>query len=155
VVILRIVSVILWRSHLRSHVPGVLDPPDIGSFNERDFEGAWQLDAIEPRHVRVTRETAILVRRNSPHDFQDRQIYVWIDDESLGKIRYGEAINWPIEPGTHTIRVFNTLLTRTLTVEAFPGEQVRVQCGTGMPAAGWLMMMFVHVTYLRVWIVRE
>jgi hypothetical protein len=120
-------------------VPGVLDPPDIGSFNERDFEGAWQLDAIEPR----------------PHDFQDRQIYVWIDDESLGKIRYGEAINWPIEPGTHTIRVFNTLLTRTLTVEAFPGEQVRVQCGTGMPAAGWLMMMFLHVTYLRVWIVRE
>jgi hypothetical protein len=135
-------------------VPAVLDPPDIG-FNKADFEHAWQLEAIEPRDVRVTPETAILVRRNAPHDFQDRQIYVWIDDESLGKIRYGEAINWPIEPGTHTVRVFNTLLSRTLTIDAAPGEQVRVQCGTGMPAVGWLMMMFLHVTYLRVWIVRE
>jgi len=140
---------------LRSHVPAVFDPPDIGSFNKADFEHAWQLDAIEPRDVRVIPETAILVRRNSPHDFQDRQIYVWIDDESLGKVRYGEAINRPIDPGTHTVRVFNTLLSRTLTVDAAPGEQVRVQCGTGMPAAGWLMMMFLHVTYLRVWVVRE
>ena len=61
----------------------------------------------------------------------------------------------PIEPGRHTVRVFNTLLTRTLTVDAAPGEQVRVQCGTGMPTAGWLMMMFLHVTYLRVWLLRE
>jgi hypothetical protein len=136
-------------------VPTVLDPPDIRSFTERDFERAWQLDASEPRKVRLGPETAIVVRRNSPHDFQDRQIYVWIDDEALGKIRYGQAINWPIEPGPHTVRVFNTLLTRTLTVNAAPGEQVRVQCGTGMPTVGWLMLMFLHVTYLRVWIERE
>lgn len=135
-------------------MPIVLDPLDVG-FDRADFERAWQLDDSEPRHVQVSPETAILVRRNSPHDFQDRQIYVWIDDEALGKIRYGDAINWPIEPGTHTIRVFNTLLTRTLTVDAAPGEQVCVQCGTGMPTAGWLMMMFLHVTYLRVWLVRE
>ena len=134
-------------------MPIVLDPRDVG-FDRADFERAWQLDDSE-RHVQVSPETAILVRRNSPHDFQDRQIYVWIDDEALGKIRYGDLINWPIEPGTHTIRVFNTLLTRTLTVDAAPGEQVRVQCGTGMPTAGWLMMMFFHVTYLRVWIERE
>jgi hypothetical protein len=80
---------------------------------------------------------------------------VWIDGEALGKIRYGEAISRPIEPGRHTIRVFNTLLSRTVTVDAAPGEQVRLQCGTGMPAAGWLMMMFLHVTYLRVWLNRE
>jgi len=135
-------------------VPIVLDPPDVG-FDRADFERAWQRDDSVPRDVQVSPETAILVRRNSPHDFQDRQIYVWIDDEALGKIRYGDAINWPIEPGTHTIRVFNTLLTRTLTVDAAPGEQVRVQCGTGMPSVGWLMMMFLHVTYLRVWIERE
>lgn len=134
-------------------MPAVLDTP--ATFELADLERAWQLDAPGPRGVHVTRETAIVVKRSSPDDFQDRQIYLWIDDESLGKIRYGEAIVRPIEPGRHTIRAFNTLLTRTLSVDAAPGEQVRVQCGTGMPTAGWLMMMFFHVTYLRVWLSRE
>ncbi len=131
----------------------VLDTPDLATFEPTDWERAWQADA--PRTVRRVPETAIVVRRSSPHDFQDRQIYLWIDEEPLGKIRYGEAIVRPIEPGRHTVRVFNTLLTRRLTLDVAPGEQARVQCGTGMPAAGWLMMMFVHVTYLRVWLARE
>ena len=80
-------------------------------------------DAGAPKRVLITPETEILIRRNSPHDFQDRQIYVWIDDEALGKIRYGDAISRPIEPGRHTVRVFNTLVSRTLTVDAAPGEQ--------------------------------
>jgi hypothetical protein len=108
-----------------------------------------------PRRVRITPETEIVVRRNSPHDFQDRQIYLWIDEEPLGKIRYGDAISRPIEPGRHTVRAFNTLLSRTITVDAAPGEQVRLQCGTGLPTAGWLMMIFLHVSYLKVWLARE
>jgi len=136
-------------------MPTVLDTPDVQVFEREDFERAWQLDAVNPRKVTVAPETAILVRRTSPHDFQDRQIYVWIDEEPLGKIRYGETINRQIEPGRHTVRVFNTLLSRTLAVDVAPGEQIHVQCGTGMPAVGWLMMMFVHVTYLRVWLTRE
>ena len=131
----------------------ILETPDLGIFDREDFERAWQADA--PGRTRITPEMTIVVRRHSPHDFQDRQIYVWIDDEPLGKIRYGDAINRVIEPGRHTVRVFNTLLSRTLTIDAAPGEQVRLQCGTGMPTAGWLMMMFLHVTYLRVWLARE
>jgi hypothetical protein len=131
----------------------VLQNPDLGIFDRDDFERAWQ--AAAPRPPRITPETTIIVRRNSPDDFQDRQIYVWIDDEPLGKIRYGDAINHAVEPGRHTVRVFNTLLSRTLALDVAPGEQVRVQCGTGMPTAGWLMMMFLHVTYLRVWLTRE
>ncbi|HXG90392.1 MAG TPA: hypothetical protein VNJ02_18860 [Vicinamibacterales bacterium] len=132
----------------------VVDAPEI-SFDRADFERAWQRDADLPRHGGVVPETAIVVRRTSPNDFQDRQIYVWIDDEAMGKIRYGDAISRPIEPGPHTVRVFNTMFTRTLTVDVAPGEQVRVQCGTGMPEAGWLLMVFLHVTYLRVWLLRE
>ena len=47
------------------------------------------------------------------------------------------------------------MFTRTLIVDAAPGEQVRVQCGTGMPMAGRLLMVILHATYLRVWVVRE
>lgn len=131
-----------------------IDTP-VEEFTREDFDRAWQLDTDAPRHARVTPETAIVLQRNSPHDFQDRQIYVFVDGEPLGKIRYGHLLSHPIEPGEHTVRVFNTLLSQTITIKAAPGEQVRLQCGNGMPAAGWLMMIFLHVTYLRVWITRE
>ena len=134
---------------------GTVDTPDVEVFTRDEFDRAWQLDAASPRRVRVTPEAEIVVNRNSPHDFQDRQIYVWIDGEALGKIRYGQSINHTIEPGEHQVRVFNTLLSQTITINAAPGEQVRLQCGNGMPTAGWLMMIFLHVTYLRVWITRD
>jgi hypothetical protein len=136
-------------------VPAVIDDPAVGLLDLEEFERAWQFDASAPRRANVIRETTIIVSRSSPYDFQDRQIYLWIDDEPLGKIRYGQAISRTIEPGRHTVRAFNTLFTREIVVEAAPGEEVRVTCGTGMPTAGWLMMVFLHVTYLRVWLERE
>jgi len=136
-------------------MPATLDRPDVEIFTFEDFERAWQRDADAPKKVRITPETAIIVRRCSPNDFQDRQIYLFIDEEPLGKIRYGDAISRQIEPGQHTVRVFNTLFSRSLTVDVAPGEQVRLQCGTGLPTAGWLMMIFLHVSYLKVWITRE
>ena len=136
-------------------MPAILDQPAVDFFTEEEFARAWQRDADAPTCVRITPETQIVVRRSSPHDFQDRQIYLWIDEEPLGKIRYGDAISHPIEPGRHTVKVFNTIATRVLTVDAAPGEQVRLQCGTGLPAGGWLMMIFLHVAYLKVWLARE
>ncbi len=133
----------------------VIDDPAVGLLDRDEFERAWQLDASAPHRANVIRDTTIIVSRSSPYDFQDRQIYLWIDDEPLGKIRYGEAISRAIEPGRHTVRAFNTLFTREIVVEAAPGEEVRVKCGTGMPTAGWLMMVLLHVTYLRVWLERE
>jgi hypothetical protein len=136
-------------------VPVVLDDPEVGLFDREQFERAWQLDESLPRHPKVVPDTTIVVTRSSPGDFQDRQIYLWIDDEPLGKIRYGQAITRAIEPGTHKVRAWNTLFTRELVVDAAPGEQVRLKCGTGMPSAGWLMMIFFHVTFLRVWLERD
>jgi hypothetical protein len=128
---------------------------ETAEFTREDFDRAWQLAAGSPRVSRVTPETAIVLHRNSPHDFQDRQIYVYVDGEQIGKIRYGQLLNHPIEPGEHTVRVFNTLSSQTIAIKAAPGEQVRLQCGNGMPTGGWLMMIFLHVTFLRCWISRD
>lgn len=128
-------------------------PPRV-AFDAEDFDRAWR-DADAPAPLGVVPQTSIVLGRNSAFDFQDRQIYVWIDEQPYGKIRYGESLSYPVEPGPHTIKVFNTMFTRALRVEAAPGEQVKVQCGTGMPTAGWLLMIFLHVTYLRVWIEKE
>ena len=136
-------------------LPAIIETPDTAEFTREDFDRAWQLDNDAPRRCRVHPETAIVLQRNSPHDFQDRQIYVFVDGEPLGKIRYGHLLSHAIEPGEHTVRVFNTLMSQTITIKAAAGEQVRLQCGNGMPTAGWLMMIFLHVTFLRVWISRE
>ena len=136
-------------------MPVITETPDVADFTREDFDRAWQLDTHRPRHPRISPETAIVLQRNSAHDFQDCQIYVYVDGESIGKIRYGQALNHPIEPGEHTVRVFNTLLSQTISIKAAPGEQVHLQCGNGMPTVGWLMMIFLHVTYLRVWISRD
>lgn len=135
-------------------VPVVFDDPAVGVFEREDFERAWQLDTSAPDCAHIIPDTTIVVSRNSAGDFQDRQIYLWIDGVALGKIRYGHAISKTIEPGRHTVKAYNTLFTREITIEAAPGEEVRVTCGTGMPAAGWLMFIFLHVMCLRVWLER-
>jgi hypothetical protein len=133
----------------------VLDDPAVDLFTREEFERAWQLDASAPQRAKVVPDTTIVVTRSSPHDFQDRQILLWVDDEPLGKIRYGHAITKTIEPGIHKVKAFNTLFTREITIEAAPGEEVRLSCGNGLPTAGWLMMVFLQISFLRVWIERE
>ena len=60
-----------------------------------------------------------------------------------------------IPPGHHTVRAFNTLFSHTIEIDAVPGEHVRLRCTNGMPTAGWLMMIFLHVTALCVRLERE
>jgi len=66
-------------------VSRTFDQPGIDVFTRDEFERAWQRDADSPRFTRVQPETAVLLRRNSPHDFQDRQVYVFVDGEAWGK----------------------------------------------------------------------
>lgn len=137
--------------------PGVLPPPVTDALLDRDtFERAWRgvpMDAGRPATPAAPAQ--LTVTRNSPTDFQDRQVYLWVDDESWGKIKYGQPITREIAPGAHRIRANNTLFTRTLDITAVPGDHVRVRCTNGMPAGGWLMLIFVHVTYLLVTLERE
>ncbi|MGE0815023.1 MAG: hypothetical protein AB7O28_04225 [Vicinamibacterales bacterium] len=97
----------------------------------------------------------LTLTRDSPHDFRDRQVYVWVDGESWGKLKYGVPLTQEISPGPHRIRVNNTLFNDRLTFTASPGEHVKVRCTNGMPRAGWLMLLLLHVTYLSVTLERE
>jgi hypothetical protein len=136
---------------------GVVAPPATDTLFDREaFERAW-LGVAGGDLAAPTPATSaqLTISRNTSGDFQDRQVYLWVDGESWGKIKYGRAITREIRPGPHVIRANNTLFSHTLTVAARAGEHVRVRCHNGMPRAGWLMMMFLHVTYLRVKLERE
>ncbi|MFN2447334.1 MAG: hypothetical protein ABR606_17330 [Vicinamibacterales bacterium] len=132
-----------------------VDVEDVTLSETDELERLWARDPGRPPGIVTPPQATLTVVRNSPNDFSDRQIYVWVDGEACGKIRYGDSIVRDVAAGPHHVRVFNTLLSRTVTVEVAPGEHARLRCGTGMPAAGWLMMFFLHVTYLRVWLERD
>ena len=97
----------------------------------------------------------LTITRNAPRDFQDRQVYLFVDEEPWGKVKYGHAVSGDIAPGRHRVRAFNTLFSHTIEVQAVAGEHVRLRCTNAMPTAGWLMLMFLHVTALRVRLERE
>lgn len=97
----------------------------------------------------------LTVLRNADSDFRDRQVYIWVDGQSWGKLKYGVPMSAEIPAGTHRIRANNTLFNDTLEFTAAPGEHVRVRCTNGMPKAGWLFFVLLHATWLRVTLERE
>ncbi len=120
------------------------------------LERAWHGANPDPHPPATTSGRAQLtITRNSANDFQDRQVYLFVDDEPWGKVKYGRPLTREIEPGRHRIRAFNTLFSHTIEIDAVPGEHVRLRCSNAMPTAGWLMMIFLHVTALTVKLERE
>lgn len=136
----------------------VLDPDivvedvlDLDAFN-RAWHGA--AGGVRPAPTAV-RGAQLTVTRNGANDFQDRQVYLWLDDEPLGKIRFGRPLTISITAGPHRVRAFNTLVSDTVQFTATPGEHVRLRCTNGMPTVGYLMMIILHVTALSVRLERE
>ena len=120
------------------------------------LQRAWHGPAVGPRPPGAGLNRAQLtITRNGSGDFQDRQVYLFVDDEPWGKVKYGRPVTREIEPGHHRIRAFNTLFSHTIEIDAVPGEHVRLRCSNAMPTAGWLMMIVLHVTALRVRLERE
>jgi hypothetical protein len=115
-----------------------------------ELERAWNgPDSGDGKTTAKLNNAQLTITRNGAGDFQDRQVYLFVDDEPWGKVRYGKMVSREIAPGRHRVRAFNTLLSHTIEVNAVPGEHVRLQCTNGMPTVGWLMMIFLHVTALR------
>jgi hypothetical protein len=131
--------------------PVVDDVLDIEAL-ERAWHGAASGDRREAPPVKSAQLT---INRNTSGDFQDRQVFLYVDGELWGKVKYGRPVTREIAPGRHTVRAFNTLFSHTIEVDAVSGEHIRLRCSNGMPTAGWLLMVFLHVTCLFVKLERE
>lgn len=125
----------------------VTDAPDDvivkETFDREMFERAWHGNA------------QLTVMRNAARDFQDRQVFLYVDGECWGKVRYNKPLSREIPPGRHQVRAFNTLFSHTIEVDARPGEHVRLKCTNGLGRGGWLMMVIWQVAALRVVLERE
>jgi len=93
---------------------------EIGLGTETDDIAYWE-------RVYQMRPSSVTVSRTSQEDFQQRQLVIWIDGEKIGDLMFGETFSRDISPGTHTLRVSNTLVWKTVTFDVKPGEQVRFE----------------------------
>ena len=137
--------------HVPAPVEPFIDTSDL-SVLVRAFHGPEAPSVEAPTSVKSAQLT---ISRHDADDFQDRQIYLFVDDEPWGKVRYGQTVTRDVAPGAHRVRAFNTLFSKTLAVDVTPGQHLRLKTGNGFPRAGWLLMMVLHVTYLLVRLERE
>jgi hypothetical protein len=120
------------------------------------LERAWHgPDNTSEKTTSKINNAQLTVTRNTGSDFQDRQVYLYVDGELWGKVKYGRPMTRQIPPGPHKVRAFNTLFSHTIDVNAVPGEHVKLICSNGLPKAGFLMFIFFHCTALRVRLERE
>ena len=97
----------------------------------------------------------LTVTRNGASDFQDRQVFLYVDGELWGKVKYGRPVSREIPPGAHKVRAFNTLFSHTIEINAIPGEHVKLKCTNGLARGGWIMMVIWQVAALSVRLERE
>lgn len=120
------------------------------------LERAWHgPDNTAARSVSKINSATLTVTRNGAGDFQDRQVYLYVDGELWGKVKYGRPMTREIPPGHHRVRAFNTLFSHTIEIDAIPGEHVRLQCTNGLARGGWIMMVLWQVAALKVRLERD
>jgi hypothetical protein len=120
------------------------------------LERAWNgpADTADKSTTKIN-NAQLTVTRNAANDFQDRQVYLYVDGELWGKVKYGKPVTREIPPGRHKVRAFNTMFSHTLEIDAIPGEHVKLRCTNGLGRGGWIMMVIWQIAALRVRLERE
>ena len=91
---------------------------EIGLETQTDDIAYWErIYAMQP--------SSVMVSRTSDDDFKARQLVIWIDREKLGDLMFGDTFSRDVAPGTHTLRVSNTLVWKTTSFDVKTGDQVR------------------------------
>lgn len=137
-------------------VTDVLDPVLDDVIGIDTLERAWHGTAdIDEKSTSKINNAQLTIVRNGASDFQDRQVYLYVDGELWGKVKYGRPLSREIPPGHHSVRAFNTLFSDTIEIDAKPGEHVRLRCTNSLGRGGWIMMVIWQIAALRVRLERE
>jgi hypothetical protein len=101
-------------------VPAVIGEPLIQRRTKTgDIEYWERVWRMQPSSVTIVRTHA--------SDFGQRQLVISLDGERLGDLLFGDSISQEVAPGSHVLRVSNTLVWKTVSFDVKPGEQVRFE----------------------------
>lgn len=131
------------------------DVLDTSLHDIEQLERAWHGPTETSLGTHQVNQAQLTVTRNGTSDFQDRQVFLYVDEELWGKVKYGRPVSREIPPGPHKIRAFNTLFSHTIDIHAVPGEHVKLRCTNGLAKAGLLTFILLHFTALTVRLERE
>ena len=84
----------------------------------------------------------LTIRRQSPDDIQQREIFVSLDGTELAILKFGDTVTHEVEPGPHELRAHNTLFRQRRHLVFAPGEHVRFTV-VNRPGWGTYVMMSV------------
>jgi hypothetical protein len=94
--------------------------------------------------------SSVTVVRNHRDDIKQRQMIVWLDDERIATLMYGDDVTRDIEAGPHRLRVSNTLFWKTVEFDVKAGEQVRFEIINRAGRITYPMLAFIGVAPLYV-----
>ena len=97
-------------------MPSVLREPRRGP-DTADADDGSSLDDLR---------TLLIVRRDDPRDIGDRQVYVRVDHGRSLPMCFGETTKTELRPGTHHVRVHNTLFWKDLDFTIEAGEHLEL-----------------------------
>ncbi|MEO6235630.1 MAG: hypothetical protein ABIQ52_01450 [Vicinamibacterales bacterium] len=84
-------------------------------------------DADYWQQIYDMKPATLTVSRTDPSDVKHRQLVIYLDGARLGEILFGESLRHEMLPGPHRLRISNTLVWKTFTFTATPGEEVRFE----------------------------
>jgi hypothetical protein len=97
----------------------------------------------------------LTVSRQAADDVRIRQLVVSLDGRSVATLLHGETFTAEIEPGSHRLRVHNTLVWKTVQFDAAPGEHVRFSAVNRAGFGTYSMIALLGAGPLYVTITRE
>jgi hypothetical protein len=68
--------------------------------------------------------TLVTISRTHQRDVGLRHVFVRLDDGPQIAIRFGQSLTETVDPGTHRLRVHNTLMRKTVNFAVEPGEHL-------------------------------
>lgn len=68
--------------------------------------------------------SSVTLSRTHPSDCGQRQVFARLDDLPRFTLLYGDEFTVDVKPGTHRLRVHNTLFWKTLAFAIEPGEHL-------------------------------
>lgn len=71
--------------------------------------------------------SSVTVMRTSDRDVRHRQVIMSLDGAPLATLMFGQQATATVEPGTHTLRAYNTLVWKTIEFDAIDGQDLTFQ----------------------------
>jgi hypothetical protein len=96
--------------------------------------------------------TSVTITRTSDDDCQTRQLIVSLDGRRVATLLYGDSVRCDLPPGRHTLKVYNTLVWKTVEFTLRPGEQAFFEAVNRASTSTYLVVALLGVgpLYVRV-----